>query len=88
MTDRKRLLPCLVSTADGVAAALPAGLVHGRPPESAAGAHRRAAVGWPRLQRRSAAGLYLQGGFGSHGWKVRWPTKAKRSADACMLHVP
>lgn len=82
----KRLLPCLVPTADSVAAALPAGLVHGRPPESAAGAHHRAAVGWPRLRRRPAAGLHLQGGFGSQGWRVRWPTRAKCNATAsCAL---
>lgn len=51
-----------LSSADGVTAALPAGLVHGRSLEFAAGTHRRAAAGGPHIPQGPAAGLHLQGG--------------------------
>lgn len=53
-----------MSTADGVTAALSVGLVHGRPPEFAAGAHHHAFAGRTHIQQPPSAGLYLQGGYG------------------------
>lgn len=53
-----------MSTADGVTAALSVGLVYGRPPEFAAGAHHHAFAGRTHIQQRPSAGLYLQGGYG------------------------
>lgn len=52
----------MISSVDGVTAALSAGLVHGRSPEFAAGACHHAIAGGPHVPQAPTAGLYLQGG--------------------------
>lgn len=52
----------LTSSVNGVAAALPVGLVHGRSLESAAGTHHHAFGGGPHIPQGPTAGLHLQGG--------------------------
>lgn len=52
----------LCDSADGVFAAVPAGLVHGHAPEYVAGAHHHARAGGPHIPQGPSARLHLQGG--------------------------
>lgn len=61
-TENGNCLFFVISSVDGVTAALPAGLVHGRSPEFAAGTHHHAFAGGPHIPQGPTAGLYLQGG--------------------------
>ena len=59
----------LTSSVDGVTAALPVGLVHGRSLESTAGTHYHAFNGGPHIPQGPTAGLHLQGE--SPHWQLR-----------------